>query len=93
MFKRRFWTLGKGSPDSLCLCYLFLFLTIYVRPIISKSAGPPTFQGLWTRMEAAVDNQSEIRLVFNPSSSREVAIATNFVSFIDTVLVTFGRWR
>ena len=38
-----------------------------------------------TRMEAAVDNQSEIRLVFNPSSSREVAIATNFVSFIDTV--------
>jgi len=36
-------------------------------------------------MEAAVDNQSEIRLVFNPSSSREVAIATNFASFIDTV--------
>ena len=74
----------------LCCCFfLYLFLTILVRPVISKSTGPifAKFSGLVEH--TAVDDQSEISFFFD--SSMNLAMVTKFCSF--QCMVVAGRRR
>jgi len=63
-------------------CFCFLFLTIFVRHIISKSTGPifAKFVGLVEILVQIIN----LKLVFR--TSRDVAMATNFCSFLSTEL-------
>ena len=63
-------------------CFCFLFLTIFVRHIISKSTVPifAKFVGLVEILMQIIN----LKLVFR--TSRDVAMATNFCRFLSTEL-------